>query len=143
MDYIQMGILGSILAIQSFFDIKKKEIPVLVTIAGVAAGALCEIGKGNFIVTQPRSLIPGILCLIFSKVSREALGYGDSLLICMMGLYLQAGGIISICMWAFILAGIVALFLFIFAKKKGKYEMPFVPFLLAAYVMEVIVGEIS
>ncbi len=143
MNYMQMGILGSILAIQSFHDIRKKELPVLITIAGATVGVIFMLIKGEFYGEQLISMMPGIVCLVFAKISREAMGYGDGLLICMMGIYLNFDRIIAICMWAFILAGVVALFLLVFAGKKGKYEMPFVPFLFTAFILEVCIHGVS
>lgn len=137
---LQAIVLGGILAIQSFYDLKRKELPVLVTVTGAGIGLLFWIILGNRSITLFAGFLPGILLLLFAKISREAIGYGDGLLIVMMGMYLKINSLISVCMWAFSLAGVVALFLLITAKKKGKQEIPFVPFLLVGFLMEVLLS---
>ena len=137
---IQTGVLGCILAVQSFYDIRKKELPSWVTLAGGIIGILLWVAKGEFYLEQLAALLPGILCLLFAKLSREAMGYGDGLLIIMMGIYLKTDKIITVCMWAFCIAGVAALFLLVSGKKKGKQAIPFVPFLFAAFLLEVFIN---
>jgi prepilin signal peptidase PulO-like enzyme (type II secretory pathway) len=48
--------------------------------------------------------------------------------------------ILGILILACVLAGIAGLFLIATGKKKGKDSLPFVPFLLVASVVEVILG---
>jgi prepilin signal peptidase PulO-like enzyme (type II secretory pathway) len=57
-----------------------------------------------------------------------------------MGMYLPMNHILGILILACVLAGIAGLFLIATGKKKGKDSLPFVPFLLVASVVEVILG---
>ena len=57
------------------------------------------------------SFLPGIACLLFSKISGQALGYGDSLLICMMGCFYSIEEILLLLIMAFGYAGVTAFFL--------------------------------
>jgi prepilin signal peptidase PulO-like enzyme (type II secretory pathway) len=82
-------------------------------------------------------LLPGILFLLFARISKEAIGYGDGFSICMMGIYLEVETLLSVCMCALFLAGIVALVLLVSGKRKGKQEIPFIPFLLLSFLLEV------
>lgn len=143
MENIQMGILGAVLAIQSIYDIRKKQIPLLVTLLGSLVGFILWIIAGNITWMRLSAFLPGMVCLLFAKISREAIGYGDGLILCMMGIYLEIDKLISLCLWAFLFAGLVALFLLVFGKKKGKQEIPFIPFLLIAFGVEVYFYAIS
>lgn len=130
-------ICGLILLVQSVWDIKSKRLPLWITGVGAGIGIVLRfLGKG-FEFSQLLAMIPGVLCLIFARVSKEAMGYGDGLLLCMMGTYLEFSALLSTCLWAFTLAGILALFLLVTKKKKGKQEIPFVPFLFIGFLLEV------
>ena len=135
---IRMGLLGLILITQCVFDIKSKRLPLWITGAGVGVGMILWMIEGSCDFMRFTSIIPGILCLVIAKVSREAIGYGDGLLLCMMGFYLECLTLIGICLWAFTLAGILGLFLLVTKRKKGKQEIPFVPFLFLGFLLEVI-----
>ena len=135
---IQNGILGCFLLIQSIFDIKSKRLPVWVTVTGGAVGIAFWAIEGDFRMAQLWGLLPGIICLLFARVSKEAMGYGDGLFICMMGIYLGVDKLISICLCALFLAGIVALILLVSGKRNGKQEIPFIPFLLLSFLFEVL-----
>ena len=134
---IRIGILGLILLVQSVWDIKSKRLPLWITGIGAVVGIILWFLKGSFDFSQFMVMIPGVLCLVFAKVSKEAIGYGDGLLLGMMGLYLEFSVLLGICLWAFTLAGILALFLLVTKKKKGKQELPFVPFLSVGFLLEV------
>ena len=66
-------------------------------------------------------------------MTKEVIGYGDGVIFVVMGTYMSASKLISIGMLAFGLAGIVALILLVVFHKKGKDQIPFIPFLAVAY----------
>lgn len=77
---------------------------------------------------QTPELAPGLFLMAFSFVSREQIGYGDSWLILVLGMWMQLGKLLNMfCLG--LLLGIIWAFLF---RKK---EQPLVPFLTAAYVI--------
>ena len=82
------------------------------------------------------ALVPGILAMIFSKLTNEVMGYGDGITLMVLGVFLPLERIVSIGMLAFVIAGVAALFLLVVFRKKGSYRIPFVPFLAVAYVMD-------
>lgn len=78
--------------------------------------------------------IGAFLCVI-SKLTDGSIGMGDGLLTILTGLY--TGGIFTfICLcFAFLFSAVAALY-FISIKKKGKKDsLPFIPFMLAGYIM--------
>jgi leader peptidase (prepilin peptidase)/N-methyltransferase len=135
---IQMGVLGLILMIQSVLDIRSKRLPLWITGIGAGIGIIFLILQGSYNLSNATALLPGLLCLVIARVSREAIGYGDGLLLVMMGFYLKVSVLLGVCLWAITLAGIVALFLLATKKRKGKQEIPFVPFIFVGFILEVI-----
>ncbi len=97
-----------------------------------------DMASGGFEYKQIISLIPGIVCLIVAKLTKEAIGYGDAMIIFMLGLYWRWESVCTVLMGACMLAAIFALVLLIFFRKNRKYEIPFVPFLALALFMEEI-----
>lgn len=137
MEKIEIVIMGVVLAIQSICDIRWKKIPVWVTVTGSVLGMSLFFLKDISIIEAGLSFFPGICCLLFSKISREALGYGDSLLLCMMGFFYSVEELLLILLMAIGFAGIAAILLLVVLKKHRKYEMAFVPFLFMAYGVNV------
>ena len=138
MQLLLFGTLGGLLTVQSVYDIRYKRLPLWITILGMAVGGAFRILQGNHWTLLLFGLIPGSLCLLFAKISKEAMGYGDGLIICMMGVSLSMQHLIGSCLIGFVLAGVVALILLVFGKRKGKQEIPLVPFLLVGYLLEVV-----
>ena len=117
-------------------DIRKKEIRrVWLLVLGVAGVLLMVVGGGLRGVADLAGFIPGMLCLLVAWMTKEQLGWGDAILILVMGCYLDAIALMNVCMIAFAIAGFAALVLIVVVKKSKKYELPLVPFLLTGYVL--------
>ncbi len=115
-------------------DIRTKKIPVKILLMyGAIALLFCVICKGanGYYILQ--SIGPGGLLLFLSKISKESIGYGDGVVVMLIGLLCGTLFAVVTVGVAFFLSGIYALFLL--WKRKGD-KMPFLPFLLLA--MEVI-----
>lgn len=136
MEHIRYITIGLMLAVQSYFDFRYKKIPSILTFLGGAIGALLLLFEG----IQPEEwcygFLPGVICLLYAKLSKEAIGYGDGMILCAMACGLRGEESIRIGMYAFTLASVVALMLLFIGKKSRKYELAFVPFLGLAYLFE-------
>lgn len=75
----------------------------------------------------------GILFLFISYITREALGYGDSILICILGIFVGAAELIEILVLAWMGVAVVSMILLIKRKNSRKTAVPFIPFLLMGY----------
>ena len=135
MEILRTLISGGILLIQSVFDIRYRQIPLWITAIGGGVGVLFMVAYMDVHMTSLFSFLPGVLCLIYGKISREAIGYGDGLLILMLGCYWNITSLLGVCMWAFSFGAIVAILLFLW-KRDGRMEIPFVPFLLLGFIFE-------
>lgn len=132
--------MGFVLCIQTIWDIRYKKIPAVVSFtAGLIGICLCVIEKRDF-VDVLFAMLPGVGCLVYAKISREAVGYGDGILLVVMSLYYSLEQLIIIGMAAFGTAGITGMMCLLFFQKRGDYEIPFVPFLLLGWSVERIVS---
>ena len=126
---MKIWILGIWLGIESAWDLKYKEIPLWFSVLGGVVGLLFCIAEKRELLQIMFSLIPGVLVLLFSWLTKEVIGYGDGMVLLVLGTYMKLSEILSIGMLAFGVAGVVALALLVFYKKAGRYRMPFIPFL--------------
>lgn len=132
-------IVGIWLVVLGYIDGKQKEIPMWFTLLGGVVGIGFCIGEGRAIESIALSCLPGLLALVFSRLTREVMGYGDGIVVGILGLFWPVRQLLSIGMSAFALAGLVALVLLVVFQKKGNYRIPFLPFLCLAYVIDICV----
>ena len=119
-------ILFLCIGICTITDILRKTVDIRVLLAFSLILAVCCYFEKNYNI---ESLMVGM-----SILSRGAVGMGDvclySIIICFIGV--QKGIFVIFLSIAF--AFFAALFLVIVKRKKKDYEMPLVPFVLAAYL---------
>lgn len=128
-----------VLIICSYVDIRQRKVEKRIAgiyAAAVLAGRLAEGGTG--LVALFTGLVPGILFLFLSFVTRQGIGYGDSILILLLGASVGIEAELEILLLAFALSGIWAVALLFRKKGNVQQEFPFVPFLLAGAVLEMI-----
>ena len=127
--------LGSLAGL-SISDLYYRKVPGEILAMG-AVGALTYqicLRQENIWVLGGGAAI-GLLFLFVSRITREKLGYGDSLAILILGVYLGIWNLLWVLSgaFAFLLGGsIIAL-----GRKKmsRKYALPFFPFLMVGYVL--------
>lgn len=116
----------------SVCDFKKRRIPVKLLGAYSIAAILCSATDFKI-----GGLLIGVLFFLVSRITKEAIGYGDSWMIAILGIYVGGKNLIRLLFTASFLAGIVSL---IWMWKRGWRKdgsLPFVPFLTIG-LMEVI-----
>ena len=137
----QMIVTVSVFACSACMDIKYRMINKKLVVGYFLAAV------GGHLVMRDRgaaemvmSLIPGGICMLFSWITRQGLGLGDSLLILICGISLGLSKCAAITVFAFFWAGIWALIQFGSGRVQRKKEIPFVPFLLVGAVVHWISG---
>ena len=124
-----------LLGMCSVSDARKKTMPAALLIIfsiAVVGFALFD----NAVSTRFRvgGFFMGILFLLISKCSKEAIGYGDSWLILLLGIYLGYLRVLGVLFGASVLAGVVSVFFLWKRGWKKKATLPFVPFLSISYL---------
>ena len=125
----------------SFMDYKIRKVPRDVLILCVAGAVIYEMVTQNvdWLVSVTGAGI-GVMFMGISKVTQEAIGYGDSLAILILGIYLGIWGLLEVLATAFFILGILALSCLILKQKKKTLTFPFYPFLTAGYLFGVCIG---
>ena len=117
------------------FDCRKKEIPVaLLIIMSIAVLIFAVCCEENDIWTRAVGALIGVLFFVISKLTKEAIGYGDSWLILLLGIHLGSLVALQVLFAASFAAGLCSLFYLWIKGWKKRTTLPFVPFMAAAYL---------
>lgn len=131
-----------LLVLCSFFDIKWKKIPLWAFLAGgvwalasvviscVVQGSVMQVIGGTLAAT-----LPGIIFLILSFLTEKKVGYGDGILLIILGVLEGLKNVSFICCIGLFLQSLVAVVLVMLRKADKQTCIPFIPFLLTAKII--------
>jgi len=141
------------LIVVTFIDLEHRLIPDVISLPGIAAGAMARLAfnTGPSFTPVLIDIILGILvgggflCIVGLGYEwlkkQEGLGGGDVKLAAMLGAFFGWKAIIFILLVSSVLGSVVGLFLILIFRKGLKYAMPFGPFLVAAAYIYLFWGE--
>lgn len=134
-NFMVMGVGFIIVCVCGILDIRNREIPFkAVVIGGVIGCGSCffQISQGSLSFGEMGlALLPGGFLLFLSLVSGEKVGYGDGLLLAVIGLFSGFYRCMFILCISLLLLSITALVLLVLHKVHRNSRLPFVPFLAA------------
>lgn len=129
------AVVVSMLTLCSAEDMKRKQIrlnPVLLFgILGIFFHMLWRVQSIENILL---GMSVGVVLLMLSVLTGGRIGAGDAVLLIVTGIYLGLEQNLQLFFSGLLLCGMWALGLLILRKKSRKDSIPFVPFLLAAYM---------
>ena len=130
------------MSVLAIMDIKWKKLSLSVLLSGFIHFASRTFMRERYPYDSTGSRRGRRNCFsgIVSRVTDEAFGYGDSILILIMGGFLGFWNILSLLVAAFSMAALFSIFMLIRKKFHRKSAFPFVPFLTAAYIGGMIIG---
>ena len=116
-------------------DMCSKTIHLLLIAAGFVPVILSFVSEE---ITLPQRLLglgTGLVMLLLTWITKEKLGKGDALLMCITGMTLGVCGNIKLVMLSFALAVPYSIVLLLRGRLNKRTEIAFVPFLFLAYLM--------
>ena len=128
-------VFAGYMIVLAVMDIRWKKLSLMILLSGtvpLAAGFLCD--REIHIILLAAGAAVGVIFLIISRVTEDSFGYGDSILIMIMGGFLGFWNILSLLTAAFSMAALFSIFMLIRKRFHRKSAFPFVPFLTAAYI---------
>lgn len=134
-------VFAGYLGVLTVMDIRHKRLNLLFLLSGfllVIAGWF--FGRDLHPLLRITGSGVGLVFLLASRVTGESFGYGDSLLILIMGGFLGFWDILSVLMAAFLLAAAFSGIMLVRKRFSRKTAFPFVPFLMIAYTGGMILG---
>lgn len=105
------------------------------------AGGLCHTLSGGagaltaLLLSCLTGMLPGVFLLAAAWITRQEIGYGDGVVLLVIGLYLGFSAGTGIFLTALLLLSPVSLFYIAVRKAGRKKRLPFVPYLLAGYLL--------
>ncbi len=135
--------MGYLLAL-SVVDIRFRRIPELM----LGMGSILAAGYSFFSREVPLALcaggfLLGIAFMGISYITRQAVGYGDSLIVCILGIYLGIWKLLCLLAAAFAVMGAAAMAVLVFRKWSRKASLPAIPFITAGYIVLFMVERIG
>ncbi len=134
---MKMIIVGVELILASYFDIRYLAIPkwYFYIMAAVHIIYLCmnpPIVWWSYLA----SMCLGILLLLIGRITKESIGYGDGLMILLLGMIMDLQNIVCLFMLTTTVIGLGGLFLCMMHKTTRKQAIPMMPVLGIAYFLQ-------
>lgn len=129
------------LAIAAKKDVQTKEITIGYLCVGIVFVLFYQIiwGKPSLLAFIA-GIITGLFFLCLSKWTEEGIGYGDSLMILIIGAFLGVWKLMVVLMVAFVSVSLVSGIGLKMGKLTRKSTVPFYPYLLFGYVGALLCG---
>lgn len=122
-----------ILSVFSMEDIMKRRIHLALVLIFFASGILYQILLGKVILIEILGgILVGIILIGISRLTEEAIGYGDGLIFLVTGVFLGIWENLNLLFTSLIIAFIYSSIQILLRKKDTKDEIPFVPFIWIA-----------
>lgn len=124
-----------LLMVVSVKDVQSRKVSaLLLTAAGLACMMyqIC-VGKMDWLLIAGGAAVGGVFLLI-SKVTGEGVGYGDSIGIGILGIFLGFLKVLTVLSISFFLLLCVSIPVLWRKKMSKKYTLPFYPFLTGGYL---------
>ena len=119
----------------AIYDMKTKTISVVAVAIIAASVLLYRLYMGIGMLELVIGLIPGVLLLVIAFATRESIGTGDGLVLCILGLFCGWRRCLAIFSMALVLSAILSIVLLVCRKAGRKTELPFLPSLFGGYLL--------
>lgn len=134
-------VFAGYLCILTVMDIRYHKMRLSVLLSGIVfCAAAAMLVREQSAASLAAGCCVGVIFLIMSRATKESFGYGDSILIVIMGGFLGFWNILTLLMAAFFLAAGFSIVMLIKKKFNRKSAFPFVPFLTISYIGGMICG---
>lgn len=128
-------IVWILLVLCGILDWKKREMPVLLLGIMSFTVVICLFCCGwEPVFSKIVGGLMGIMFFLISKLTNEAIGYGDSWLILLLGVYLGSYKALQVLFVAAVISGVCSLFCLWIHGWNRNLKIPFVPFMTLAYL---------
>lgn len=127
-------LLGSLIVL-SCMDLRTRKIPwIPVVILGMVV-FVYRIWSGISLAEVAAGVIPGGVLLLVSAVTEESIGYGDGLVLLVLGLFCGVAETVAVLGMALLLASVLSMVLLALKRAGRKTKLPFLPCLCSGYLL--------
>lgn len=138
-----LWVFFSLLIVVTIIDLYHRIIPEGILLTGIVLGLpLAGLQSVDKLISGLIGLlVAGIIMLIIAIISKGGMGGGDIKLSTVMGLYLGWQGVLLALFLAFLIGGIIGIFLLLTGRKGRKGAVPFGPYLALGGLLAVMWGQ--
>lgn len=123
------------LIINTYWDMKRRRVLLWsIVLFGISGIGLVLWFKNVSILSSMGGLAFGLLIGGCGYISRQAIGYGDGLVITVCGVYLGFVQVFAMVFYGLLFCSFLSMILIAAKKRTYKTQVPFLPYLLAGYV---------
>ena len=138
------GVVLTMLSIESIADIRSRSVSVLRQAIFWVFAVIFNI---EFYYQTLSSVLGGmalgIFLLLVAYVTREGIGYGDGLVFIVTGTYVGLAKNAKLLFASLVVAAVAGIGVYLFKKRDFKAQLPFLPCVLIAYIIEMIIEHIK
>lgn len=124
-------------------DLRWKRVPVWLLAAGGIIVTVMSVNRFEQGIEGAAELVwglmPGVLLLLMAVITNKA-GIADGIVLLLLSLSLGYRECIVSFVLSFLIMSIMSLLLLVLHKVKGNSKLPYLPFLLAGYMMQALAG---
>jgi len=137
-------IVGGLLGWCSIKDIKSKELSLRLLLVTAGSGIIFQVWIGVLPLWQwLAGILLGVIVLGVGFATREAIGYGDGLMIGVIGIWLGVAAGIEILFLGLCISACLSALLLTFKKVNRNYRIPFIPFLFLAWLIWLVATRLG
>lgn len=134
-DYLLMCLTIGWLVLCSYQDLKRKQINTMLIFIGVVVIFTASFIQEELdVLERILGLIPGILLILLSYITRGQIGIGDGLVICGFGICFGLLETVILLAYGLFGSAIFSIIILCILKANKKMTIPFVPFILMGYL---------
>lgn len=130
-EWLVLGVLTGF----SAYDLKTRKVPVMAVVLCGTAALVYRFCAGTGIAELILGLVPGLCMLALAFFTKESIGTGDGLVLCALGMFCGLRRTLAILGMALVLAAALAIVLLVLRRVERKTELPFLPNLMAGYLL--------
>lgn len=130
----ELVMLGSLIVL-SGMDLRTKKIPLMPVLVLGVVFFVYRMWNGVPLLDVAVGVIPGGILLLVSAITEESIGYGDGLVLLVLGVLCGATKAVAVFGMALLLAAVLSMVLLALKRVGRKTELPFLPCLCAGYLL--------
>lgn len=134
MDVEEVVMLGS-LVVLSCVDLRERKIPLIPTLILGVGFLMYRLWNGVPLAEVAAGVIPGGILLLVSLVTEESIGYGDGLVLLILGVLCGVMEAVAVLGMALLLAAVLSIVLLVLRRVGRKTKLPFLPCLCSGYLL--------
>ena len=124
------------LSYQTYKDIREKQVSLRSIIIFSLTGVVINIFSTNIsLFDMFLGSAVGLGVILIGKLMRDGIGTGDGAVLSGIGILMGGKMCLLIFLMAITISAAIAIVLLVFKKVKMKQELPFIPYILCAYML--------